>query len=196
MKKIKKPYYFLILFIVLLSFIFYNGSLYIPVYQDGEFFIGEWIFRESSRGTIIGNPDFVPSFIEITEENFIEKYEQQSKQLGYTHVIKAVPLRVDSNFKTAFLINELYYIDYDEGFFIMDAEAYKNDTKFFNEVYRTLLVTLDPDAEIEEFENFLNQNREIQFLDYASLYLSSKVDFRFNDDEGYKLYVEDLRMGH
>lgn len=186
-----------IILIIIAGIIYYNGSLYIPVYHEGEFFIGEWVFRETHRGTIIGNPDFIPSFIEVTEDTLIEKYSTTADTLGYNHNIEKTTTRADSHFQAAFLINDLFYLDYDGGYCIMDAEAFKSSSESFNEVLRTLILTLDPEATIEDLDEFLSQETAINFLDYNSLYMSSKVAFRCYEDDGiYKLEIEDLRMGH
>jgi len=196
MKHLSRKTYSIILLVMILSIIYYKGFIYIPVYQDGELFIGEWVFREANKGSIIGNPNFEPSFIEVAADSFAEHFEQASEQLGYSHTIEEVDLREGRRFKTAFLINKLYYLDYDEGFLIMDAGPYKDDIEGFNEVFNTLLLTLDPEVSIGEVSTFLKASDTIEFLDYNALYVSAKVGFRFYDEEGYQVHVEDMRMGH
>jgi len=197
MRKHNKTSYVIILLLIISGIIYYNGSIYIPVYQDGDFFFAEWIFRESYKGSIIGNPDFDPSFIEVTKDTFVDNYLLSAESLGYNHTIIAVEPQTDSHFKTAFLIEDNFYIDYDEGFFIMNAEAYKTDLDQFREVFHTIVLTLDPEASDGEIEHFKNLDRPIEFLDYEMLYLSAKVDFRFYDEDNhYEVHVEDLRMGH
>lgn len=195
--KVKVTRILAILLLLICGIIYYNGYLYIPVYQDGELFIAEWVFRETHKGTIIGNPDFVASYIEVNEDTMIDKYKAVAEDLGFDHTIEKIPPRSDSHFQTAFLIDELFYLDYDEGYCIMDADAFKASPKQFNEVFRTLILTFDPQATINDLDEFLNQETTIKFLDYNYLYMSSKVGFRCYDDDGlYKLEIEDLRMGH
>jgi hypothetical protein len=191
----KTPIILLIL-IIIAGVVYYNGFIYIPYYQDGDFFIAELVFRENYDG-IVGNPDFVPSFIEVNDDTFMDKYNATASELGFDHTMKRVEPDPERYFKSAFEINDDFHIEYDEGFFIMEADTYRTSPELFNEVLRVLLVTLDPEAALSDLDDFLSQETPYEFLDYNYTYLSSKVDFRFYDDDGpYMLQVEDLRMGH
>ncbi|MBN2898409.1 MAG: hypothetical protein JXO44_06525 [Clostridia bacterium] len=183
--------------IIIAAGILYNGFLYIPMYMDGDFFIAQWVFRDTHHGDIIGNPDFVPSFIEVDESTFMAKYEATSEALGYKHAIKEDQPSPDKSFDYAFMLDDVFHIDYDEGFFIMRFDDFENHRQTLNEILHTCLVMLDPEIDKETLDDYLVFIQTADYEAYNEIYLSAKVGFRFYIEDGqYEVHVEDMRMGH
>lgn len=182
--------------ILIVSIVYYNGYVYLPMYYDGDFFIGEYVFRDTHKGDIIGNPDFIPSFIEVKKDNFREKYLDNASKMGFSHEVEILNEEEKKSFSQVFMIQNKFKLNYDEGFIILNAEFFVEDPMTFNEILKVLLITLDPDYDMNSYIEFLD-NGNHDFEDYNNINLSSKVDFRFYDDEGIlQLHIEDLRMGH
>ncbi|MCT4619183.1 MAG: hypothetical protein N4A62_07320 [Marinisporobacter sp.] len=174
--------------------IYKKGSMYIPYYYKGEFFIAEYVFRDVNEGDIIGNPNFSPSFDYVTNETFINEFRNTSKTLGYDFSIEEGSPEENSNFLSAYKINKKYEIHYKEGFIAISFENF-NKSEFLK-VLRTLIYTIDKEIEHEELEQRLLECENKDFLEYAIYAHGSKIDYRFYKEEIYKVHIEDMKMGH
>lgn len=174
--------------------IYKKGSMYIPYYYDGEFFIAEYVFRNVDEGDIIGNPNFTPSFDYVTKETFINEFENTVRTLGYDFLIEEVSPRENSNFLSAYIINEKYEINYTEGFIVVSFKSFNKNE--FLKVLRTLIYTIDKGIDNEELEQRLLECEDREFLEYDIYAHGSNIDYRFYKEELYEVHIEDMKMGH
>lgn len=174
--------------------IYKKGSMHIPYYYNGEFFIAEYVFRDVNEGDIIGNPNFSPSFDYVTKETFINEFENTLKTFGYDFLIEEVSPKVNSNFLRAYIINGKYEINYTEGFIVISFENF-NKSEFLK-VLRTLIYTIDKEIDNEELEQRLLESEDREFLEYYIYAQGSNIDYRFYKEELYEVHIEDMKMGH
>lgn len=170
-----------------------SGKIIYPVYEEGEVYLLERILWDRISGNIIGNPDFVPSFDFVDNESFGQTYEMNMKSLNQDYSFAKDTTYDDSSFLSSYWIDEKIQLEYSEGFIILSFQVYEGEEKMVHDVLICLHRTLEPDA----IDEFLPELKSIENFEQYNMYgPSAKVSFRFYEDDGYEIHIQDMKMGH
>ncbi|MCK8060239.1 MULTISPECIES: hypothetical protein [unclassified Fusibacter] len=155
------------------------------------------------KGTIIGNPDFVPSFEHVDIDTFITSYMDHLAEVNLPAAYER--LEDQSHWDAVYLVNERHTIQYDNGFLIIsydtsDIEVELDDMLLYA---KALIMTLDPDTLADDFDSKMNEYNGLTQLggniSWSELvFYGDTVHYDFNlTKEGvYQLHAEDTKMGH
>lgn len=196
MNKIKKRVWILVVILVLIGLnIYRSGSIYYPMFQNGELFVVQRVFREDMSG-ITGNPEFISSFEAIDNETFIEDFNEAALQLNYTIAVAEAESQKGGGFITAFIIDEKLLINYSEGFMILYVDDFEQNGVLLKETLHTIYTMLDDEIDPDEVTEYFNTVKPNTFASYTENLIFSKIDYRFYKEDGYEVHIEDRRMGH
>jgi hypothetical protein len=142
--------------------------------------------------TVTGNPEFESSFLYVTNNQFVEKIETIANEMNF-------PLTVNTSSKDLYTINEVYTIDYSEGFLIMsvnEAQDKESVTKMIELLVRTVEAS-GADINLMMQEVVKSETTETLFSGEYNIYsITNRYEFVITEDNHYEFHVEDARMGH
>lgn len=193
MMKTKRILILLMGLMILLAAAYSKGSISYPVFDQGEVYMVEWVFRDNDHGNIIGNPDFEPSFDHVTAESFRELFIHKRNELGYDFKVGDSEAGSNEAFLFELLIDDGIVIKYSEGFMIMSLKEYEGNAHVFFEILETVYFTLSPGESEEAFPAAENIQ---SFEDYQTFYYPGLIDYRFYHEDDYQVHIEDMKMGH
>lgn len=154
------------------------------------------------KGTIIGNPDFVPSFQHVTHSTFINLYT--SKLASYDHANEYKIHDDKQSWVAIYSVNDKYTLFYDEGYIKFSFKTDQSDQAYDEALtyFYALSETLDPDIDLDNFLSQIEAFKDPEDADvripWEDLYFhgpSVTYDFDLIEDE-YLIYAHDQRMGH
>ena len=146
----------------------------------------------NNDNTVTGNPEFESSFLYVTNDQFVEKIETIANEINF-------PLTVSTSSEDLYTINEVYTIDYSEGFLIMsvnEADNQESVVKIIELLVRTLEAS---DADINLLMQEVDKSETIETLfsgEYSIYSITNRYEFVITEDNHYEFHVEDARMGH
>ncbi len=158
--------------------------------------------KSQTTGTVIGNPDYKPSYRTIDINSFPKAFGNNLEALGLPSEI--LTIETDNHWDGKFTVNETYSIDYDEGYLIFTFQSSDLDADFpvILNYIRAFIMTFDARDEAavnEDIETALELNDPNQPIDWKELYMFGQtinLHFDIDADGTYELHVEDNRMSY